>query len=138
VGEKETLMRIASLLIGMALVFGLAMAPSQSIAQTAPKVINVLTYDVAGQMPQFLVLYKRAMAIMEKYGSSGESRLWVATLAGPNTATVAVAVEYPSMMAMVQSGDKFFPSPEWQQLVADFEATDMRLLSNGISVDITP
>ncbi len=131
-------MRITSLLIGLALVFAFAMVPSQSMAQAAPKVINVLTYDVAGDMPKFLELYKRAMVVIEEYGSSGESRLWVATLAGPNAGTVAVAIEYPSMVAMAQSGEKVFPSPEWQKLVADFEATDMRILSNGVSVDITP
>jgi hypothetical protein len=131
-------MRITSLLIGLALVFAFAMAPSQSMAQAAPKVINVVTYDVAGDMPKFLELYKRAMVIIEKYESTGESRLWISTLAGPNTGTVAVAIEYPSMVSMAESGAKVFPSPEWQKLIDDFEATDMRVLSNSVSVDITP
>ncbi len=132
-------MRITSFLIGLALVFAFAMAPSQSTAQEAPKVINVLTYDVAaGDMPKFLELYKRAMVIIKKYESTGESRLWISTLAGPNTGTVAVAIEYPSMVSMAQSGAKVVPSPEWQKLIDDFEATDMRILSNSVSVDITP
>jgi len=131
-------MRITSLLIGLALVFAFAMAPTQSMAQAAPKVINVVTYDVAGDMPKFLELYKRAMVIIEKYESTGESRLWISTLAGPNTGTVAVAIEYPSMVSMAESGAKVFPSPEWQKLTDDFEATDMRLLSNAVAVDITP
>jgi hypothetical protein len=131
-------MRITSLLIGLVFAMAFTLAPSQSTAQAPPKVINVLTYDVAGDMPKFMELYKRAMVIMEKYGSAGESRLWVATLAGPNTGTVAVAIEYPSMASMVESGNKIFPSPEWQKLISDFEATDMRVRSNGVSVDITP
>ena len=53
-------MRITSVLIALALVFAFTLMPSQSTAQAAPKVINVLTYDVAGDMPQFLGLYKRA------------------------------------------------------------------------------
>jgi hypothetical protein len=130
--------RITSLLIGLALVFAFAMAPSPSMAQAAPKVINVLTYDVAGDMPKFLELYKRAMVIMEKYGSTGESRLWTSTFAGPNTGTVAVAIEYPSMVSMAESGAKVFPSPEWKKLTDEFGATDMRILSNSVSVDITP
>jgi hypothetical protein len=108
------------------------------MAQAAPKVIQVVTYDVAGDMPKFLDLYKRAMVIIEKYGSTGESRLWISTLAGPNTGTVAVATEFPSMVSMSESGAKLFPSPEWQKLIDDFEATDMRVLSNSVSVDITP
>jgi len=131
-------MRITSLLIGLALAFAFALAPSQSTAQTPPKVISVMTYDVAGDMPKFVELYKRAMVIMEKYGSTGESRLWMATYAGANAGRVAVAIEYPNMVSMAQSGGKVFSSPEWQKLSDDFEATDMSLLSNGLSVDITP
>ena len=131
-------MRITSFLIGLALVFAFAMAPTQSMAQTAPKVINVVTYNVAGDMPKFLELYERAMVIIEKYESTGESRLWISTLAGPNTGTVAVAIEYPSMVSMAESNAKVFSSPEWQKLIGDFEATDVRVLSNSVSVDITP
>jgi hypothetical protein len=137
-GGKETPMRCTSLLVGLALALAFTLAPSESVAQAPPKVINVLSYDVAGEMPKFMELYKRAMALMGKYGSTGTSRLWVSTLSGPNTGTVAVAIEYPSMASMVESGDKLFLSPEWQKLVADFEATNMRLLSNSMAVDMTP
>lgn len=131
-------MRITPFLLALALAFAFALSPSQSVAQEPPKVIHVLAYDVAEQLPQFLELYKRAMAIMEKYGSTGQSRLWMNTLAGPNTGRVAVATEYPSMASMVESNGKLFASPEWQQLTADFMATDMRLLSNSVAVDLTP
>jgi hypothetical protein len=131
-------MRITSLLIALALVFAFTLVPSQSTAQAAPKVINVMTYDVAGDMPKFMGLYKRAMAVFGKYESTGQSRLWISTYAGPNTGTVAVAIEYPSMVSMTESGAKVFPSPEWQKLTAEFQATDMSILSNSVSVDITP
>jgi hypothetical protein len=131
-------MRITSLLIALALVFAFTLAPSRTMAQAAPKVINVSTYDVAGDMPKFLEFYKRAIAIAEKYGSTGESRLWVSTFAGPNTGSVAVATEYPSMLSMAQSGEKLLLTPEWQQLVADFEATDMRAISSSLAADLTP
>jgi hypothetical protein len=131
-------MRITSLLIGLALAMAFTLAPSQSTAQEPPKVISVMTYDVAGDMPAFVELYKRAMVIMEKYGSTGESRLWMATYAGANAGRVAVAIEYPNMVSMAQSGEKVFPSPEWQKLAAEFDATNMRLLSSSVSVDLTP
>ncbi len=131
-------MRFTSLLIGLAFVFAFTLVPSSSMAQTPPKVINVVTYDIGGDMPKFLEFYKRAMVILEKYGSTGESRLWVSTLAGPNTGGVAVATEYPSMTSMVQSNEKLFFTPDWQQLVADFEAAGMRILSNSVAVDLTP
>ena len=100
-------MRITSFLIGLALVFAFAMAPTQSMAQTAPKVISVMTYDVAGDMPKFVELYKRAMVIMEKYGSTGQSRLWMATYAGANAGRIAVAiksVQLPTGSARTISG----------------------------------
>ena len=131
-------MRITSLLIALALVFAFTLTPSQSTAQGMPKVINVATYDVAGDMPKFLEFYKRAIAIAEKYGSTGESRLWVSTFAGPNTGSVAVATEYPSMLSMAQSGEKLLLTPEWQKLVAEFEAAGMRPISNSLAADLTP
>jgi hypothetical protein len=131
-------MRIGSLLIGLALVFAFTLVPSQSAAQAPPKVVNVISYDVAGDMPKFIGFYKRAMVVLEKYGSTGKSRLWVSTLAGPTTGTVAVATEYPSMASMAQSTEKFFPTPEWQKLVADFEAAGMRIISSSLAADITP
>ena len=131
-------MRITSLLIGLALVFSFAMMPSQAVAQAAPKVINVITYDVAGDMPKFLDLFKRAIAVAEQYGTSGKSRVWVASFAGDNTNTVAVATEYPDMVSMAQSGAKIAPSPEWQQLVREATAAGIRPLSNSVSVEMTP
>ena len=131
-------MRFTSLLIGLAFVFAFTLVPSQSMAQAMPKVINVATYDVAGDMPKFLAFYKRAVAVAEKYGSTGKSRLWVSTLAGPNTGSVAVATEYPSMLSMAQSGEKIFNTPEWQKLVAEFGAAGMRPISSSVAADFTP
>ena len=131
-------MRITPFLLALALAFTFALAPGQSMAQAPPKVIHVIAYDVAGQLPQFLELYKRYLTVAEKYGSTGTSRVWMSSLAGPDTGRVAVAIEYPSMAAMVESNNKVFISPEWQQLVADFEATDMKILSNSVAVDIAP
>ena len=42
-----------------------------------------------------------------------------ATLAGPNTGNVVVAVEYPSMVSMAESNAKVGPTPEWQKFIAE-------------------
>ena len=109
--------------------------PSQAVARAAPKVI---TYDVAGDMPKFLDLFKRAVAVAEQYGGTGKSRVWVASFAGNNTNTVAVATEYPSLVSMAQDGAKIAPSPEWQQLVSEARTAGIRPLSNSVSVEMTP
>jgi hypothetical protein len=132
-------MRITTFLVGLALVFAFAVAPSQSAAQQpAPKVVNVLTYDVAGDIAGFVQFYRRAMEIMLQHDSTGEGRLWLATLAGANAGMVTVAIEYPNMVSMAESAAKVFPTPEWQKLVADFDATQMRVLSNSVMEDRTP
>jgi hypothetical protein len=131
-------MRNSSLLIGLALVFAFAAAPNPAMAQEAPKVINVAIYDVAEDMPKFLEFFKRAIAITKQYESSGQSRVWLSTFAGPDTNMVAVATEFPTFVSMAESNAKVMASPEWQKLVAEFEAAGMQVLSNGVSIEVTP
>ena len=90
--------------------------PSQAVARAAPKVI---TYDVAGDMPKFLDIYKRAVGVAEQYGASGKSRVRVASFAGDNTNTVAVATEYQDMVSTARAGAEIASSPEWQKLVSE-------------------
>ncbi len=131
-------MRIGSLVIGLALVLTFGLAPNDAVAQDAPAVNNVLFIDVGGDLPKFQELFTRATAIREKYGSTGTGRVWFATLAGPNTGSVVVVLEFPSMVSMAQTNAKVFPSPEWQQFLADFNAAGMRVVSNQALVEVTP
>ncbi len=131
-------MRIGSLLIGLALVLTFGLAPNDAVAQDAPAAENVLFIDTGGDLPKFQELFTRAVAIQEKYGSTGTGRVWLATLAGPNTGNVVVVYTYPSMVSMAQTGAKVFPSPEWQQFIADFRAAGMRVTSNQAFVEVTP
>ena len=113
-------------------------ASGQVSAQEAPKVINVLSVDTGGDTAAFLEFTKRAKAIAEQYGGTGNQRVWQSSFAGPNTGTVVVAIEYPSMVSMAQTQAKVNSSPEWQKFIADFQATEMRVVSNSVSVEITP
>ncbi len=131
-------MRFSSLFIALAVALACSQAPVQAVAQEAPRVVNVQTYDVAGNTPGFLEFVQRARAISEQYGGTGEVRVFLSTLAGPNTNTVAVVAEFPSLVSLAESNAKIIPSPEWQQLLADFQAAGMRLVSSSVSVDITP
>ncbi len=136
--EMEKIVRFSSLLTGLALVLACGLAPNDTVAQDAPAVENVLFVDVAGDFPKFLEFYARFRAIGEKYGSTGTGRVWVATLAGPNTGNVVVVTEYPSFVSMAESNAKTFQTPEWQQAVADFQAAGMSLISNQVIVEATP
>ncbi len=131
-------MRIGSLLIGLALVLTFGLAPNDAVAQDAPAVNNVLFIDTGGDLPKFLEFFTRVQAIGKKYDTTGTARVWFATLAGPNTGSVVVVNEYPSLVSMAESNTKVGQSPEWQQLIADFAAAGMRVVSNQALVEVTP
>ena len=131
-------MRLSVLLIGLAFALGAMLAPLQVAAQEAPRVINVISVDTGGDNDKFLEFVKRATAIQEKYKSTGTTRVFLSTLAGPNANSVVVAVEYPSFVSMAQSNAKVTPTPEWQKFIDDFQAAGMSVRSNSVSVEITP
>jgi hypothetical protein len=131
-------MRHAILLSVLALAFTLVLGIGQASAQEPPKVINVLAIDTGGDTDKFLEFAKRARQITEQHGGTGNQRVWLSTLAGPNTGSVVVAVEYPSMVSMAQSQAKVNSTPEWQKFVDDFQESGMGVRSNSLSFEITP
>ena len=131
-------MRIGSLLIALALVLTFGLAPNDAVAQDAPRVNNVLFIDVGGDLPKFLEFFTRFQAIAEKYDSTGTARVWVATLAGPNTGNLVVVTEFPNLVSMAQTQAKIGPSPEFQQFIVDFAAAGMSVTSNQVLAEATP
>ena len=131
-------MRINPLFVAVAIFLAGAQAPEQAMAQEGPAVVQVIQIDTGGNLAKFLELTGRLDAISEKYGSTGERRILQSTLAGPNTGSVFVVIEYPNFVSMAESVSKINASPEWAQFVADFQAAGMRVVSNSVSVDISP
>ena len=131
-------MRTTSILIALALASVLSLASSQAIAQDAPRVSTVLLIDAGGDMAKFQEFFKRAQAIGKQYGTTGTARVWVTTFAGPNTNSILVMNEFPSLVSMAQSQTKIGSSAEWQQFVADFQAAGMRVVSNSVIAEATP
>ena len=134
----EDLVRTSSLLLSVAIVLACVQAPEEAKAQEGRKVIQIVAIDTGGDLPKFLEFSKRIQVIADKTGSTGQRRIWQSTLAGPETGSVAVAIEYPSLISMAESTAKTAAAPEWQQLAADFQAAGMRVVSNSIAVEITP
>ena len=131
-------MRIVPLFASVAVILACTQAPEQAIAQEAPAVVQVVQIDTGGSIAKFLELSAQVDAINEKYGGTGERRILQSTLAGPNTGSVFVVIEYPNLVSMAESVSRSSASPEWAKFVADFQAAGMRVLSNSVSVDITP
>ncbi len=120
----------------LALLVGITL-PALSFAQ-APTVINVLSINDNGDLPGLLDIVKRVRAINQRLGNKGTSRVWQATLAGEGTNAIFVAIEHPSLVSMAQDNAKLQADAEWQKIVAEFEKKGLRVLSNSVSVEITP
>ena len=120
----------------LALLIGITL-PALSFAQ-GPTVINVLTINDNGDLPGLLDNVKRVRAINQRLGNKGISRVWQATLAGEGTNAIFVAIEHLSLVSMAQDNAKLQADAEWQKIVDEFEKKGMSVLSNSVSVEITP
>ena len=89
-------------------------------------------------MAKFLEVAGKFEALSEERGSTGERRILQSTLAGPNTGTVFIVIEFPNFVSMAESVSKINASPEFAQLGAEAQAAGLRIVSNAVSVDITP
>jgi len=120
----------------LTLLFGIAL-PALSFAQ-GPTVINVLTINANGDQPGLLDIVKRVRTINERLGNKATSRVWQATLAGEGTNAIFIAIEHSSLVSMAQDNAKLQADAEWQKLVDEFAKKGMSVLSNSVSVEITP
>ena len=124
--------------VGLALALVVGIGASKGFAQDPPKVIQVLTFDVKGDLAGFLTFAKRANDIRAKLKSRGEQRIWQAVLAGDNANTVFVGVEYPSLVAFAEDTAKASADPGWQKFLEDFRKSGTEIVSNSLSVEQTP
>jgi hypothetical protein len=123
-------------MMAIALLFVAATAPAASPPVEGPAVTEVLVFDVGANFQKFMELSKRADAVSKKYGSTGKARMWAAAYAGRDSGAVIVTVEHPSLVALARSAAKVEPSPEWRQLVADAQASSIKLMSDSIVVEL--
>ncbi len=131
-------MRIIPLFASVAVILACTQAPEQAMAQEGPAVLQVIQVDTGGNMAKFLEVAGKFEALSQKLGSTGERRILQSTLAGPNTGTIFVVIEYPNFVSMAESVSKINASPEFAQLGAEAQAAGLRIVSNSVSVDITP
>ena len=128
-------MSIQPRFIFLALVLA-CVAPSPVMAE-GPPVMNIVVFDVGGDLPGFLAQMQRGRAINERLETTGTARVFQSTLAGPNVGSVIIAVEYPNLPAMAAATATQNADPEWQQFVRDM-VTNYRIVSNSLSIDVTP
>ncbi len=107
-------------------------------AADKPVVLQVIAVKVKGDMDAYLAMIKRGQAIAKRVGTPS-LRVWRATLAGPETGTVFIAVEHKSMAALAEDQAKLSKDAEWQTFMKDLQKSELRTVeANSLLEEITP
>jgi hypothetical protein len=100
--------------------FGLALpVPAAADSNTVLQVTAVQVKP--GQMDAYLAKVKQLQGIMKRLGGSTTTRVWEATIAGDDSGTVVVGVEYPSLAAYAENTAKVSADAEWQKMMAGLD-----------------
>ncbi len=124
----------------VAAVAALTAAPATALAQEqAPKVVTVVTVEVAGvDQDAFLQRVTKAQAIWKELGIPA-FRAWQSTLAGPNTGMIVFVTQYDNAEAWAKNAQKLQASAEWQKWIDDLQAWGKTTVtSSSMSAEITP
>jgi hypothetical protein len=107
-------------------------------AADRPVVLQVIAVKVKGDMDAYLAMIKKGQAIAKRVGTPS-LRVWRATLAGPETGTVFIAVEHKSMAALAEDQAKLAKDADWQTFMKDLQKSELRTVeSNSLLEEITP
>jgi len=100
---------------------------------TALRVVVVQTADVAA----YVKALDEGRALLKQKGSPGILRVWQATYAGPDTGTIVVSVEYPSVEALAKDYGLMRNDADmraWQQGLAKIR----KVVSDSIYEELKP
>jgi len=75
-----------------------------------------------GQLDTYVQRIGALKGVLKRVGSSATIRVWQATLAGPNTGTVAVGLVHPSLAAYAENSGKLQGDAEGQKLLEGLDA----------------
>ena len=130
-------MRVSTWLCAACLALAVAGAPTIAPAQ-APKVSSVIRVDVNNDVPGFLEIAQKFRALAGKLDRKSTIRVWQSTLAGPETNSIIVVVEYANLVQMAEEVTANNENEEWLALVQEFQGKGYSILSNSLVQEITP
>ena len=133
----QRIVRRMALLTLLAAVVGL---PPVAAAQAeGPAERRVILFEVQpGQLDEFLQRQSQAMAIRKRLGVPA-SRIFRATFAGPNTNTVSIVIDHPSLAAFAANNARLYADSEFQSWLEELLKSGIgRLVSDSLLVEITP
>ena len=131
-------MKRVSLLIILGLAVALVGVPDVSLAADPPPISQVVIIDTNGQADLLLSYAKTNEAIFKRLGIKARRRYLRATLAGEQSGSVAVVIEYANLGAMAAAQAKLQDDKEWQAYIDKITESDLSVQSNAIWADITP
>jgi hypothetical protein len=110
--------RILSVVVGLALAFGL----SAAVHAQEGTVLQAVAVDVApGKLDTYLERVKQLQGVITRLGSKAQMRAWRSTLSGEQTGTVFVTLEFPNLAAFADTTSKTGADPEWQKIIGGLE-----------------
>jgi len=75
--------------------------------------------------------------IAARNNNPGKARLFAPTFAGNEVGTLLIVVEYPSMQAMAEGGQRMDSDPEMQSVVGEIMGGGFKLVSQSLVTEIT-
>ena len=105
---------------------------SPSSAQSAGGVSSVYAVDVNNQGPAFVAEVLKIRALADKMGLPGEQQILLAEIAGEDTNTIYVVLEYASLAEMEAANAKLNATAEWQAFVAWNQSQGINVISRSV------
>jgi 6-phosphogluconate dehydrogenase (decarboxylating) len=122
----------------MAVLVSMLVGTPRVAAADTDKVLQVVAVQVkSGMVDKYVSRVDKLKAVQERLGTKGTIRVWQASIAGDNTGTVVVGVEYPSLAAFAEGMEKLNADSEWQGIIAGLD--DIRtIVSTSLYRELTP
>ena len=111
--------------------------PVASQIEGGPGAVQTILVDPQGNVGDFLAVTEKMNALRKRLELKGNARIMQATIAGGQSQTLAVVVEYPDLATLAQDVSTLESNPEAQAIFEE-NAGKFRLVSRGVWTDITP
>jgi len=125
-------------MLALILTVTLTLGIAASATAAGPAVTQVVAVDTNGDTDALLADAKSNAKIFERLGIQATRRYMQATLAGSESGTIAVVIDYPSLAALAAAQEKLRNDPEWQKYIEKINKSGMSVQSNSVWVDMTP
>lgn len=130
-----TLVKIVAAALFTVLFVTLPMAAS---AANPKPVLEVLYFNVNGDIPGFLAMVGKANGIAKEIHPKRNAKLRVFMLdvAGEESGTVVLVNEHPSYSEWAKAREIVGPDPRWAEFGKQVQAAGYKLLYRGLSTEI--